>query len=368
MKFIDEFRNQDLVQDIARRLGALAPLAPSGPATIMEVCGTHTMAAARFGLKSLLPAGVQLISGPGCPVCVTAPYDLDAFLALGERPATVLASFGDMLRVPGSHNSLEGQRARGADVRVVYSPLDAVELARQNPEREVVFFGVGFETTMPATAMAMRLAAEYGLANFAVLCVHKTMPAALRALLAGGEVRVSGLLCPGHVTTIIGASAYDFIPAEFGIPCAVTGFEPVDMMLGIEAILRQINHRQAFVANVYTRAVQAQPNARARELLDEVFAPADADWRGLGVIPGSGVTIRGKYARFDARARFPEVWERLAPPPPSACRCGDVLRGVLRPTQCPLFAQACSPAQPLGPCMVSAEGACAAAYRYERAG
>jgi hydrogenase expression/formation protein HypD len=368
MKYISEFRNQDLVQDLARRLAAAAP----APATLMEVCGTHTMSAARFGLKSLLPPGVQLVSGPGCPVCVTAAYDLDAFLALGERPGTVLASFGDMLRVPGSRGSLEGLRAQGAKVRVVYSPLDAVELARQTPEKHLVFFGVGFETTMPATAMAIRAAADYELDNFTVVCVHKTMPAALRALLAGGEIRVSGLLCPGHVTTIIGAEAYDFIPRDFHLPCAVTGFEPLDMMLGIDALLRQIKQGAASVENVYTRAVKVQPNIRARELTDEVFAAGDADWRGLGIIPGSGVTIREKYARFDARARFPEIWEQLPPPSapsaPSACRCGEVLRGVLRPVECPLFAKACSPATPVGPCMVSSEGACAAAYRYERAG
>jgi hydrogenase expression/formation protein HypD len=363
MKFIDEFRNRELVRDIARRLAAIA----GGPATIMEVCGTHTMAAARFGLKTLLPPGVELISGPGCPVCVTASPDLDAFLALGERPGAILTTFGDMLRVPGSGGSLESRRAQGADVRVVYSPLDAVELARQTPEATVVFFGVGFETTMPATAMAIRQAAAYDLGNFAVLCVHKTMPAALKALLASGELRVSGLLCPGHVTTIIGAEAYDFIPRDFGLPCAVTGFEPVDMMLGIEALLRQLKDGTARVDNVYTRAVQVQANPRARELLEDVFAASDSEWRGLGVIPGSGAAIREKYARFDARARFPEIWEQLAPTPPSACRCGEVLRGVLRPVQCPLFAKACSPAQPHGPCMVSGEGACAAAYRYEKA-
>jgi hydrogenase expression/formation protein HypD len=362
MKFIDEFRDQTLVKDLARRLAALA----TGPATIMEVCGTHTMAAARFGLKSLLPPHVGLISGPGCPVCVTAQVDLDAFLALGQEPQTTLTSFGDMLRVPGSHASLEGLRAQGAEVRVVYSPLDAVELARQTPEKQVVFFGVGFETTMPATALAIQTAAGYGLDNFSVWCVHKTMPAALKALLASGEVRVSGLLCPGHVTTIIGAAAYDFIPADFGLPCAVTGFEPVDMLLGIESILRQLKEGQARVDNVYTRAAKIPANPRARELLAEVFAPEDAAWRGLGVIPGSGARIREEYARFDARSRFPQVWERLTPPPPSPCRCGEVLRGVLRPGQCPLFAQRCTPAQPLGPCMVSAEGACAAAYRYER--
>jgi hydrogenase expression/formation protein HypD len=362
MKFIDEFRDQALVKDLTRRLAALA----ANPATVMEVCGTHTMAAARFGLKSLLPPGVKLISGPGCPVCVTAQSDLDAFLALGTEPRVVLVSFGDMLRVPGSHTSLEGLRAQGADVRVVYSPLDAVELARQNPDHHLVFFGVGFETTMPATALAIQTAAAHGLTNFSVWCVHKTMPAALRALLAGGEVRVSGLLCPGHVTTIIGTAAYDFIPAQFGLPCAVTGFEPLDMLLGIESLLRQLKAGQAIVDNAYTRAVSVPANPRARELLNEVFAPQDADWRGLGIIPGSGVTIREPYARFDARTRFARVWERLTPPPPSPCRCGEVLRGVRRPVECPLFAQACTPAQPLGPCMVSTEGACAAAFRYER--
>jgi hydrogenase expression/formation protein HypD len=362
MKFIDEFRDQALVQDLARRLQALS----EGPATVMEVCGTHTMAAARFGLKTLLPPGVELISGPGCPVCVTAQSDLDAFLALGAEPQVVLASFGDMLRVPGTHTSLEGLRAQGAEVRVVYSPLDAVELARQTPAKHLVWFGVGFETTMPATALAIQTAAACELDNFSVWCVHKTMPAALQALLAGGEVRVSGLLCPGHVTTIIGTTAYDFIPADFGLPCAVAGFEPVDMLLGVESILRQLKNHQAMVDNVYTRAVQLPPNPRARELLTAVFAPEDADWRGLGVIPGSGVSIRETYARFDAKARFPQIWERLAPPPPSPCRCGEVLRGVMRPAGCPLFAAVCTPAQPLGPCMVSTEGACAAAYRYER--
>ena len=287
MKFIDEFRNKELVQEIARRLQALAP----GPAVLMEVCGTHTMAAARFGLKSLLPEGVSLVSGPGCPVCVTAQRDLDAFLALGSEPQVVLVSFGDMLRVPGSHTSLEDLRAQGADVRVVYSPLDAVELARREPARHVVFFGVGFETTMPATALAVQAAAASGLDNFSVWCVHKTMPAALRALLGSGEVRVTGLLCPGHVTTIIGATAYDFIPREFGLPCAVTGFEPLDMLLGIEALLKQASQGVALVENVYTRAVQVQPNPRARELLAAVFAPDDAEWRGLGLIPGSGVRM-----------------------------------------------------------------------------
>ncbi len=363
MKFIDEFRDKELVQEIVRRLGQLT----RGPATIMEVCGTHTMAAARFGLKSLLPEGLRLISGPGCPVCVTAQDDLDAFLALGRQANVVLTSFGDMLRVPGSRTSLEQLRAQGADVRVVYAPLDAVDLARAEPGKQVVFFGVGFETTMPAVALAIRLAAQQRLENFSVLCVHKTMPAALRALLASGEVRVSGLLCPGHVTTIIGADAYAFIPREFGIPCAVAGFEPLDMLLGMEAILRQIHEGRPRVDNAYGRAVQTQPNPQAQALLAEVFTPGDANWRGLGIIPGSGVQIRQPYARFDARIRFSGVWPLLTPPPKSLpCRCGEVLRGVMRPQECPLFQQACTPAQPVGPCMVSSEGACAAAYRYDR--
>ncbi|MFZ5453258.1 MAG: hydrogenase formation protein HypD [Thermodesulfobacteriota bacterium] len=362
MKFSDEFRDKDLVRDIARRLQSWG----QKPATIMEVCGTHTMAAARFGLKELLPPGVKLVSGPGCPVCVTAQEDLDGFLALGKEPGMILASFGDMLRVPGTNTSLEKERARGVAVKVVYSPLDAVDLARQEKEKEVVFLGVGFETTMPATAVALQVAAADQVPNFSVFSVHKTMPAALKTLLSAGEVQVGGLLCPGHVTTIIGAAAYDFIPRDFGIPCAVTGFEPLDLLLGVESILRQLAQGQANVANVYTRAVQAQPNPRAQALLAEVFAPADAQWRGLGVIPGSGAAIRGKYRDFDARSRFAGILARVPPPPPTACRCGDILRGVMPPKECPLFATACSPSQPLGPCMVSSEGACAAVYRYER--
>jgi hydrogenase expression/formation protein HypD len=362
LKFVDEFRDRELVQDLARRLAKLS----GAPATIMEVCGTHTMSAARFGLKSLLPAGVRLISGPGCPVCVTAQRDLDAFLALGQEPGLVLTSFGDMLRVPGTHTSLERQRAAGAEVRVVYAPLDAVALAQEQPAKTVVFLGVGFETTMPATAMAIKLAAQYGLDNFLVFSVHKTMPAAIRALLSSGEVRVSGLLCPGHVTTIIGASAYDFIPGEFAIPCAVTGFEPIDILLGVEAILNQVSKGETRVDNVYRRAVQAAANPQAQKLLQEVFVAGDAEWRGLGLIPGSGVEIREAFSRFDARGRYAELLNRVPPAPPSACRCGEVLRGVLAPKDCPLFDKACSPSQPLGPCMVSNEGACAAVYRYER--
>jgi hydrogenase expression/formation protein HypD len=361
MKFSEEFRDKELVRDLTARLARLS----RGPATIMEVCGTHTMSVARFGLKALLPEEVRLISGPGCPVCVTAPWDLDAFLALGRLPGVILVTFGDMLKVPATDGTLERVRAQGADVRVVYSPLDAVDLARQTPGREVVFFGVGFETTMPATALAIKTAAAAGLANFRVFCVHKTMPQALRALLASGEVKISGLLLPGHVTTIIGVEAYDFIPAEFGLPCAVAGFEPLDVLLGVEAILQQQRQGAARVDNVYQRAVRPQANPRAQKLLAEVFAPADAAWRGLGLIPGSGVEIREEFAPFDARRRYAHILAAVPEPRPSVCRCGEVLRGVMAPAECPLFGTTCTPAQPLGPCMVSQEGACAAAFRYQ---
>jgi hydrogenase expression/formation protein HypD len=360
MRFSEEFRDRALVHEIASRIGKHEGIS----AAIMEVCGTHTMSAARFGLRSLLPAGVTLVSGPGCPVCVTDQRDIDSFLALGSLPSVILTSFGDMLRVPGTRTSLERLRAAGADVRVVYSPMDAVDIARGNPASRVVFFGVGFETTMPATALAVKVAADDGIGNFSMFCCHKTIPAALRALLSAGEVKVSGLLLPGHVTTIIGARSYDFIPTEFGVPCAVTGFEPVDMMLGIESILRQIEERAPRVDNVYSRAVRSEPNAQAAELLSEVFVTADASWRGIGVIAGSGVEIAPEYAHVDAGKRFADAIASVEPPAPTPCRCGEVLRGVMRPVDCPLFGTACTPSEPVGPCMVSSEGACAAAFKY----
>jgi hydrogenase expression/formation protein HypD len=334
------------------------------PATIMEVCGTHTMSVARFGLKSLLPPEVRLVSGPGCPVCVTDQRDIDSFLALGKVDGAILASFGDMIRVPGSFGSLDRLRADGADVRVVYSPLDAVDIAQRNADRQVVFFGVGFETTMPATALAITTAAQEGASNFSVLSVHKTMPAALRALLSGGEIAVSGLLLPGHVTTIIGARAFDFLADELGIPCAVTGFEPLDIMLGIESILHQVSGRKAFVANSYSRAVRSEANPRAAALLEEVFEECEAVWRGLGAISGSGVRIRQRYSGLDARHRFSEILAGLPAGAETVCRCGDVLRGLISPSECEHFATVCTPTDPMGPCMVSAEGACAAAYKY----
>lgn len=359
MKFSEEFRDNKLVQEIAHRLRR-----PEHNLTIMEVCGTHTTSISRFGLRALLPEGVRLVSGPGCPVCVTDQRDIDAFLALGGVEGAILTSFGDMLRVPGSTTSLERLRAAGTDVRMVYSPMDAVEIARQNPDREVVFFGVGFETTTPATALAIKLAERERIRNFSVYCVHKTMPAALRALLTGNDLAVSGLLLPGHVSTITGVRSYDFIAAEFGVPCAVAGFEPVDILLGIESIIKQIESGVAEVSNAYPRAVHDQANEKAQALIGEVFTECDSNWRGLGCIAASGLRISDKYKDWDAEVRFSEFVNDLPAPAEINCRCGDILRGIMDPPGCPLFGTVCTPADPVGPCMVSNEGACAAAYKY----
>lgn len=329
---------------------------------LMEVCGTHTMAAFRTGLRSLLPQNVRLLSGPGCPVCVTPNSFLDQAIELARRPKTIVATFGDMLRVPGSHGSLEQVRAQGGQVRVVYSALDALELAGKNPDHEVVFLGVGFETTAPGTAWALREAVNSA-RNFSVLCAHKTMPRAMAALLSSGEVRIDGFLCPGHVSLIIGAQAYEFLSREWRAPCVVAGFEGEDMLEAIAMLLRQIEERRAQVEIQYTRAVRWEGNARAQGLLAEVFEPCDEEWRGLGVIQGSGLAIRPTFAAADARRRFSDI--SVAPPrEPRGCACGDVLRGAKTPPECPLFQRVCTPSNPVGACMVSSEGTCAAYFKY----
>ncbi|MCX6996248.1 MAG: hydrogenase formation protein HypD [Kiritimatiellaeota bacterium] len=332
------------------------------PVQLMEVCGTHTMAIFRTGLRNLLPASLRLLSGPGCPVCVTPDRYLDQALILANTPGTVVATFGDMLRVPGRGGSLEAARARGAQVQVVYSPLDALQFAAAHPDRRVVFLGIGFETTAPTTAWALKEATD-SVPNFFVLCGHKTMPAALAALLKSGEVRLDGLICPGHVSVIAGARIFDFIPREFGLPCVVTGFEPADLLDGLVRLLRQIAGQRATVEIQYRRCVTAAGNAKAQALLAEVFEPCAADWRGLGPIPGSGLRIRAAYAGRDAEGFCPAPPD-AAPDDVRGCRCGEVLRGVLTPPQCPLFRQACTPDSPRGACMVSSEGTCAAYYRY----
>lgn len=330
----------------------------------MEVCGTHTMVAFRTGLRQLLPASVTLTSGPGCPVCVTDTNYIDAAIDLCRRPGVIVATFGDLVRVPGTHSSLERERAAGADVRIVYSPSDAWVLAREQPGKQVVFLGVGFETTAPTVAWAIWRAHRDRLTNFSVLCAHKTMPQAMEALLKDQEIKIDGFLCPGHVSVITGAAMYKFICERYRIPCVVSGFEAWDMLKSIAMLLAQIVEGRAEVEVEYSRSVTHAGNLAAQQLLAEVFAPSDESWRGIGVIAGSGLAIRPEYAAYDAARVFGIQFGDGHVNP--ACRCGDVLRGVITPPQCKLFGRACDPTHPVGPCMVSSEGACAAYYKYEQ--
>jgi hydrogenase expression/formation protein HypD len=360
MKYVDEFRDPAL----ARRLLARIKARSTRPVRLMEFCGGHTHAIMRYGLRSLLPTTVDLRSGPGCPVCVTANADLDRAIALAQVPGLILTTFGDMVRVPGSRQSLEDAKAAGGDVRMVYSTLDALQIARDNPTRPVVFLGVGFETTAPTVAAAILQAVSEGLEHFSVLSLHKLTPPATRTILAAGEVALSGVLGPGHVTTIIGSDAWAFLPDDHGVPVAVAGFEPVDILRAIADLVDLLEEGQAAVANSYLRSVSRQGNRTALEVMDRVFAVGPAQWRGLGTVAASGLDIRPEFAQFDAAQRFD-----VDPGPTHehpGCLCGDVLRGTVMPPQCPLFAKACIPARPVGPCMVSAEGACAAYYRYGR--
>ena len=361
----DTFKDPALARGLVQAIGQLAA-SPGMPerVNLMEVCGTHTMSIARNGLRSLMPEGIHLLSGPGCPVCVTANRDIDKLVALARTPGVVIATFGDMVRVPGSSTSLQKLAAEGAQVEVVYSPLDALAFAQAHPDAEVVFAGVGFETTTPLIAMAVKRAEALGLANFSVLVANKNMPDALEAIVSDPALHIDGLILPGHVSTIIGPEPYRFLARDYHIPGVITGFDPVDVLQGIQMLLAQIAEGRAEVEIAYTRAVMPEGNPVAVAAIDEVFETCDADWRGLGVIPNSGYRMRPRYARFDAQARF-------APDPEptrdhAGCRCGDILRGIMQPSECPLFAKACTPENPIGPCMVSSEGACAAHYRYYR--
>ncbi len=361
MRYLDAFRAAEPARAI---VAAIRKTWDGRPAVrVMEVCGTHTMAVARNGIRPLVDGVVSLISGPGCPVCVTPDGYIDAAVAIGRRPGTVLATFGDMLKVPGTGPSLEKERARGADVRVVYSPLDAVRIAAKEPAREVVFLGVGFETTAPAIAGAIDAAARDGLRNFFVLPSLRTIPEAMDALAADPAVRIEAFLCPAHVSAIIGADAYAPLAASRRIPCVVAGFEPLDILYGLYMILRQKKEGAARVENEYSRVATAAGNRRALDLIGKVFVKSDIAWRGIGVIPGSGLDIAPAFASFDAAARFGVRTGDSGTAGP--CRCGDVLKGISTPAACPLFGRACTPDDPVGPCMVSSEGACAAWFRFE---
>ena len=363
MKFQDEFRDRKLVTIMADNIRRMAQQLKR-PVNFMEVCGTHTMSIYQYGIRSLLPDEVHLVSGPGCPVCVTPVGYVDKALACAADPGNIVATFGDMLRVPGSSSSLMEQRALGADLRIVYSPLDAVALARSNPQKRVIFLGVGFETTAPTVAASILEAARLGLANYCVLTSHKTMPRPMEILTADPELNLAGYLCPAHVSTVIGGIAYQPLAKNYNIPCVVTGFEPADVMQGIEMLLGQVLKGESRVEIQYLRAVTWEGNLKAQAILERVFTPCDTEWRGLGVLPGSGLRIQSQLSMFDAEKvlNLPEV----ASIENTACRCGEVLRGKLDPFDCPLFGGACTPEAPVGACMVSSEGTCAAAYKYGR--
>jgi hydrogenase expression/formation protein HypD len=346
-----------LIHQLADRIGR--------PLQLMEVCGTHTVSAFRSGLRSLLPAGVSLIAGPGCPVCVTPNPFLDRAIAVAHESGTAVATFGDMMRVPGTHGSLETARAGGCDIRAVYSPSDALKAARASPETRVVFLGVGFETTAPAVAWTIREAARAGVRNYSVLCGHKTMPFAMEALLRERDVEIDGFLCPGHVSIVIGARAYTFIATDFGIPCVVAGFEAADMLSAVRMLLEQVDGGAATVQIQYTRGVTEDGNLDAQNVMREVFDEDDAEWRGLGNIPRSGLSIREEFAQHDAERVFSAI-QVPEPAEPSGCICGDILKGKKRPTDCPLFRTRCTPSSPVGACMVSGEGTCAAFFKYHK--
>lgn len=352
------FKDPTLARGLIESIQALAPES----ATLMEVCGTHTVAIARNGIRGLMPEGVRLASGPGCPVCVTSNHDIDKVIALARVPEVTIATFGDMTRVPGSTSSLLAEQAAGRSVEIVYSPLDALRLAQENPTRQIVFVGVGFETTTPLVAMAIKRARAMGLTNFTVYGAHKNMPGALEVIINDPALKLDALILPGHVSTIIGAEPYRFLAEKYGIPGVITGFEPVDVLQGIAMIMRQLHEGRAEIEIAYARGVMPQGNPVAMAAIDEVFETCTALWRGLGEIPGSGYRIREEFAQFDAVRRFQPDIEPTQDP--KGCRCGDVLRGIMAPNECPLFRRVCTPENPVGPCMVSSEGSCAAYYRY----
>ncbi|MBQ3089979.1 MAG: hydrogenase formation protein HypD [Oscillospiraceae bacterium] len=336
------------------------------PTRIMEVCGTHTMAIAKSGIRNLLPAHIQLLSGPGCPVCVTPSGVMDEVLKLTEIPDLIVTTYGDLMRVPGSvpGDDLQRRKAMGADVRWVYSPMDALELAKAHPDKQVIFLGVGFETTAPGTALAVLEAQAQQVANFSVLCLLKQTAPALRALLAQPDFRVDGFLCPGHVATVMGAEAFRFLPEEYGLPAVVGGFETGDLLAALWQLLLQIKEKSPRLENEYTRAVSPQGNPAAQAIMAQVLEPVSDVWRGLGTISESGFGLKAEFAAHDAARRFP--FSPTDKEGTKGCKCGQIICGQLQPHQCPLFGKACQPDHPVGPCMVSGEGACAAAYKYQR--
>jgi len=360
MKYVDEYRDSTVASALVKRIAATV----TRPWVLMEVCGGQTHSIVRYGLDRMLPDAVELVHGPGCPVCVTSLEMIDRAHAIARRPNVIFTSFGDMLRVPGSHGDLLTLRSRGADVRVVYAPLDAVKIAREHPDKQVVFFGIGFETTAPANAMAVRTAKRLGVGNFSMLVSHVLVPPSMAAILQASGNRVQGFLGPGHVCAVMGYREYEGLAARYRVPIVITGFEPIDLLEGVYLTVRQLEAGRAEVENQYVRTVTRDGNRAARDLIFEVFEVCDRKWRGVGAIPKSGYKLRYEYRDHDAEKRF-EV-DAIDTAEPAQCISGLILRGLKRPCDCPAFGRQCTPQTPLGATMVSAEGACAAYYQYGR--
>jgi hydrogenase expression/formation protein HypD len=363
MKFVDEFRDPDL----GRRLSAqiLETVEPGRHYKLMEVCGGHTHTIYRYGVDDLLPANVELVHGPGCPVCVIPMGRVDDAIAVASEPGVIFTCFGDMMRVPGGNGTLLEAKAAGADVRMVYSPLDALRIAKENPDRETVFFAIGFETTAPSTALTMMRAKAEGVRNFSCFCNHVTIVPPLRALLESPDLRLDGFVGPGHVSTVVGARPFEFIPREYGLPIVVSGFEPLDVLQSVYMLLCQLREERREVENQYKRVVPYEGNPQALRVLSEVFElRPHFEWRGLGFISQSGLKLSAAYRDFDTELRFDVPGVRVADP--KACQCGEVLKGVIKPWECKVFGTACTPERPIGTCMVSSEGACAAYYNFGR--
>lgn len=360
MNVLSSFRDSKRARPILDRIQART----GEPVSVMEFCGGHTVAIFKSGIRSVMPGHVNMLSGPGCPVCVTSNADLDRAIALAKTEGVFLTTYGDMLKVPGSHESLAQVKAQGYPVQIVYSTLDALKLAEEHPDKQIVFFAIGFETTAPASAAAILQAQAKGLKNFSICSVMKlTIPGA-KALLSMGEVRVDGVIGPGHVSSIIGADAWRFLPEEYGVPVAISGFEPLDLLAATDAILQMIEEKKPRLVNAYSRIVKPEGNRKAWGAVEQVFELQSSSWRGFGDIPDSGLELRPAYAEFDANRRFDITVEPTAEHP--SCRCGEVLRGVVTPPECKVFGTACTPEHPLGPCMVSSEGSCAAYFHYQR--
>lgn len=360
MKYMSEFRNARAAKAFSTKIKKLAQ---QKEVRIMEVCGGHTITIYKYGIKNLLPENIHLISGPGCPVCVTSNRFIDHAIALSRMPDITIATFGDLIRVPGSFSSLLKEKSQGRDIRPCYSVMEALEIATNTPQKRVVFLGIGFEATSPTVAIAMKNARAKGISNFYILSAHKTMPHAMKALVDGKKLNIDAFICPGHVSAITGMKIYDFLAEKYGIPCVVSGFEPLDMLQSIYMLVKQISEGRADVENQYSRAVTWEGNVIAQKLLNEVFTPCETEWRGIGIIPESGLVPSETYSQFDAEKEIPVDMEAPSGENP-ACICGDIMLGMKTPADCRLFGKACNPESPIGACMVSSEGSCATYYKY----